>query len=192
MCVLYDLREPVFSSLAVTQDTQGVHLFTGGGDNPDAPDTGDPFHFFAIDDTNRAGECRSDRVRLIYTGTFGDGEKLWATPVVGGDSVYFATAAGPLQDACIASTSASGNLYGVATVSSNGTPAFRFQPVALGGGKNGRGRSAVVGLRAYDGHVIINTSDGTTTLVGAQQWNNPLAGGGAVQTTLGTTSWYKQ
>ncbi|HEX2569928.1 MAG TPA: PilC/PilY family type IV pilus protein [Polyangia bacterium] len=190
-CVLYDLREPVFSSLAVTSDAQGVHLFVGGGDNPDSPDTGGPFHYFAIDDTNRTGECRSDRVRLVYSGAFGSGEKLWATPVVGGDSVYFATAAGSLQDACVASTSPSGNLYGLATVST-GAPALRFQPVALATGKNGRGKSAVVGIRAYDGHVIINTSDGTTTLVGAQQWNNPQAGGGAVQTTLGTSAWYEQ
>lgn len=190
-CLLYDVREPVFSSLAVTADAQAVHLFMGSADHPDLSDSGGPYHYFAIDDTNRSGECRGDRVRLVFSGTFGNGEKLWTTPVVSGDTVYFGTAMGALADACVASASGAGNLYGLATTSANGQPALRFQPISLSG-RNGRGTSAVGGLRAYDGHVIINAADGTTTLVGAQQWNNPPPGGGAVQTTLGTSSWYEQ
>jgi hypothetical protein len=189
VCQIADLGAPVFTPFALTYTSRTAHLFIGTSDNPDSADTGGPYQVFALDDAAGAAECRP--ATTVFTVTLGAGEKLWSAPVVAGDSVYFATSTGVLQDVCTAVSSPSGNLYGYSTVpdpQGNAIALFQSGPILIPGGGG-----AVGGIRAYDDHIIVNTIGGNTALVGAPTWNNtPPSNNPTIRTTFTTIAWYEE
>jgi type IV pilus assembly protein PilY1 len=187
-CVVASLGESVYTGMAVQLQAVGsapaVKLFIGGGPNPDGSGTvAAAYHLFAILDNDRVGTC-SGTSQPVYTVTLASGQKVWAAPYVGTDQVYFATASSTALSVC---QSGAGAVYSLGT-SGDGTGA----PVGGVPTATGITGSPVSGIRVFDGHVLVNSVGGQTTILGSQQWNNLPAGGsgtnGAIL-TLPELSW---
>ena len=185
---------PLFSPIAIdtTSNPPQIRIFAGGGDNPDLGGGVGPYHVFGFEDADKAGQCNP--AKTLFASPLPANNKVWSAPTVSGDQVLVATATGKVLDPCSVDPNDPGSLFGYKAAGNGlGQPVQIWNPISLAGGGG-----AVGGIRAYDGHVIINTLKAGTTIVGAPTWNNPVAGkgggggGGGLQTTLSTSAWYQR
>ena len=197
-CVVAATGESVFSGMAV--DVSGssgapvVRLYVGGGPNPDGTGSttgggpGGVFRAFAFQDNDVVGVCTAGGASTVYTKNLSAGEKVWAAPVVAGTDVFYATAATTSVGIC---SSANGELLSLATTGDGVNPTFTNPPQTIAG-------SSVSSFRIYDGHALVNTIGGATTVLGGITWNNaPASGGGSGSTggaiaTLKSLLWQEQ
>lgn len=186
LCYLGTLGESVYSSLAVdVVANQQVNIYVGGGPDPNAYDTNPRiWHFAKFEDFDGINQCNPAKVGFMNALPFG--QKVWASPVISGGTVYVATTTsaildpsdgGPGSHQCSSST---GDLIGFDT-GNGGT----VTNVSITG-------NVVGGLRAFDGHLFLNGISGTSTIFGSNMWNNGPQGGQGTQpggASLPTTFW---
>jgi type IV pilus assembly protein PilY1 len=196
-CVIAQLGETVYSGMAVlvggNSTAPTVKLYVGGAPNPDgtgscasdsdctAPDSCQnnvcstqpvTYHLRAYQDSDLVGTCTSGGASLVYSVTLPPGQRLWAAPFVANDTAFYATAGARSQSVCL---TAPGTLYELSTLGdgAGGVYGGGGSAIALGG-------SPVSSLRVYDGHALVNTVGGQTTIIGGAQWNNTPSGSGGV------------
>jgi len=187
-CAIANLGESVYSGMSVLVTTTGsghaVKLFVGGGPNPDGSGSvASGYHMFAFQDDDPIGACTSTGASLVYQQLLPTGQKIWASPFVGADQVFYASAATTSLSVC---QSADGTLFAMPTSGDGaGNPTSGQTSLTLSG-------SPVSSIRVYDGHVLVNVVGGKTTVIGGQTWNNAPstnnAGGQEVQALRGL-SW---
>ncbi|MEO6953303.1 MAG: hypothetical protein ABI321_16000 [Polyangia bacterium] len=175
-CLIASMGETNYSGLAV-QLMQGstlalpkVQIFVGGGSNPDGSGAvASNYHIFSYEDDDPVGTCSQGKGTLVYKYTIADGSKVWAAPTVNDTNVFFATAGAASQSVCATGT---GSIITLGTTGTAGVPAQTPTITAIAG-------AAISSMRVYDGHVLVNTIGGSTTVLGSGTWNNtPTAGNG--------------
>jgi hypothetical protein len=194
--VIATMGQTVYTGVAALVTSKpgvpSVSLYLGGGSNPDgtgscstsadciAPQacnnnvcggSTSPFELRAYSDTDAVGQCTRLGAQKVYAVQLPPGQKLWAAPSLTPDTAFYATAAARSESVC---ASASGSLYQLSTRGDGvgGVYGGTSAPMALSG-------SPASSMRVYDGHALINTVGGQTTVVGGQTWNNaPTSGTG--------------
>ena len=196
-CVVAATGESVFSGMAVNVTGSGgspvVTLYLAGGPNPDGSGSttgggsGGVFRTFAFEDSDLVGTCTAQGASTVYTKNLSAGEKVWAAPVVAGTDVFYATSTTTTVGIC---SSGDGELLGLSTTGDGVNPTSVDPPQVIPG-------SSVSSFRIYDGHAIVNTVAGTTTVLGGVSWNNAPAGGSGSTSsggiaTMKTLLWQEQ
>jgi type IV pilus assembly protein PilY1 len=189
-CVIASLGESVFSGMAATtlgtSSAPKVELFVGGGPNPDGTGTVAPqYHIFALYDTDAVGTCTNLGAVSVYEIALAPGNQVWAAPTVNDQDVFFATAdassvsicsagSGTLLESPIAGNGSGAPLGGMTAVT---TQAISGAPISS--------------LRIYDGHAIVNSVGGSTSVIGGSAWNNnsSAAAGTGLISTMKTVLW---
>ncbi|MSP62050.1 MAG: hypothetical protein EXR72_17300 [Myxococcales bacterium] len=174
VCLLADIGESVFAPIAVSSSDHAVRIYVAGGDHPEIEDpAAQSYHLVALEDRDAGSACSP--ATQLFRASLPSGHRAWARPTIGGDNVYVTTSTSERQSICSPGPE-KGVILGFGL---NGASLFRA--VAIQGG------DAVGGLRSYDGHLFVNSLDGSTTMVGAPAWNNDLAG--VTRVTLPTVGW---
>ncbi len=178
----------MFSGMSILVTTTGsghaVKIFVGGGPNPDGSGTVvSSYHMFAFLDSDLVGACTQTGAELVYQQTLPSGNKIWASPFLGSDQVFFASAATSSLSVC---QSGNGTLFEMPTSGDGaGNPTAGSSSVTLAG-------SPISSVRVYDGHVLVNVVGGKTTIVGNSTWNNTPTNGtsGGQQVSALSRAWW--
>ena len=179
-CLVASLGETVYSGMAVQLMQAGtfaspkVQIFVGGGSNPDGTGlVASTYHIASYEDDDPVGTCGASKGTLVYRYNIQNGAKVWAAPTVADKSVFFATAQATSQSVCATGT---GSIVTLSTDGTAGAPTSS-STVAIGG-------APISSMRVYDGHVLVDTIGGSTTVLGGNTWNNqPTA---ATGTSIGS------
>jgi len=191
-CVVASVGETVYSGMAIESTvlagTPVVKLFLGGAPPPDGTGTElANYHLFMFQDDDPVGTCTNNGATQEYKVTLATGQKLWAAPFIGSDQAFYASAGAQSLSVCAVGD---GDIFAVATsgIGDGLTPVGGApSPTAVLG-------SPVAGIRVYDGHVLVNSVGGKTTIVGGSAWNNiPSATGGSSSIgNLSVINWAEQ
>ncbi len=196
-CVVATVGESVFAGMAIavtgTNTQPKVRFYLGGGPNPDGstnPAITSPYHLFGFEDDDGLGTCSpagsANGAHLVFKYTIAAPGKLWAAPAIVGGSptgnVYFATAGGSSESVCDTS---GGQFIPLGFDGDGAGGAVVTGPIATLAGE------AVSSIRVYDGHALVNSVGGQTTIVGAKDtWNNtPGQGNIGGQFNFPTVNW---
>jgi type IV pilus assembly protein PilY1 len=192
-CVIASVGESVFAGMAVSvigaTTTPKVRIYLGGGPNPDGssnPALVSPYHLFGFEDDDNVGTCTGVNTHLVFKYTIPAPGKLWAAPAIVGGSpsgnVYFATAGGASESVCDTS---GGSLIPLGFDGDGAGGGVVTGPIASLQG------DAVSSIRVYDGHALVNSVGGKTSIVGkANTWNNtPVSTGASGNLGFGTVNW---
>ncbi len=196
-CVVAVVSDPIFAPIAALQspvglansELQGVRLFFGGADHPLLDDPiASSYNFYEFVDVNRLGVCTSAgpeyfKNRLPSPPESTVTHKLWAAPVVTGDTIYLATAVGQKRELCASDTTTPGR---VLAYTFYGNPPLGFVASDVPGG------NAVGGITAVDGHLFVNAQNGASHVFGKPTWNSSPKGPITFSTQLMTDNWLEK
>jgi type IV pilus assembly protein PilY1 len=168
-CLVASLGETVYAGMAVSYETNSttaaphIELYVGGGSNPDGTGTiASAYHFFELEDTDPVGTCTNNHATVISKTVLPTGDRIWAAPTVTDSGVYVATANAASTSIC---SSGSGAIDTFPLTGDGTGGAVSFTSQAISG-------APISSMRVFDGHVLVNTVGGSTTVMGGSTWNN--------------------
>ncbi|MSP57155.1 MAG: hypothetical protein EXR69_16395 [Myxococcales bacterium] len=182
----------VFAPIAVEEDPKvAVYIYAGSGSDPTTltDPAGQQFHFRGFKDSDAINQC--NLASVLFTSVLPAGQKVWAGPVVTSPNVCVTTSGSWSSDPAgeAPDLAAGGHLCskvgGGRLLCYQGTTGAVAISVVIDGNSAGS-------LRAFDGHLFLNTLTGGSASFGAAAWNTtpPLAPGAkTASAALPTTSW---
>src|SRR5262249_19168579 len=136
-CQIATPGESIFAGVAaarsVTSGTQ-VKIFLGGAANPDGtanPAIASTYHLFGYQADDPNGTWSAGGATVGFTKALAAGEKLWATPFIAANGVFFATANGASESVC---TTSGGTFYSESLTGSGGNAVDVYASAAIANG----------------------------------------------------------